>query len=127
LLWTPELLRGSQDVNRIANREEADECYNDRLTMELNEVLQTHGSPFNDTGYVWEWDMDQALDYIEDDLGCQVSSKTHWDSHETSVQQCYNYLSLHHRPVVIHTPGHFCVLERFIENRAEESLTMVIH
>lgn len=122
LLWTPELLLGSQDVNGDdwgpighPNREEEYNCYNDRVIMELNDVLQTHGVQWNDTGYVWEWDMDQGFDYIEG-LGHDTSSRTHWESHSTSVQKAHDYIRYKHRPVVIMTPGHYCVLEGFCHN-----------
>jgi len=124
LLWTPELLRGSQDINSTAwgwssnpNSEEEDNCYNDRIIMELNEHLDVFGSPSNDTGYNWDGDMERGFHYIHNHLHHHTSSETHWESHSTSVERAYEYISEKARPAVIKTPGHYCVLAGFCRRK----------
>jgi len=125
LLWTPELLRGSQNENETAwgpvgspNREEANECYIDRITMELadDDYLDVYGVFWNDTGYTSYGDMEKGFGFIKNELGHNYSSKKIWESHGTSVRMTLKYIRDHERPVVINTPGHYCVAEGFLRN-----------
>jgi hypothetical protein len=121
LLWTPELLKGSQDTNTRdwgnpshPNFDEADTCYNNRVIMALREKLQTFGTPIN--GGTFPWDVDQGFDFIADELFHYTSSRTHWKSHSTSVQKTYKYITKKERPVIAGIASHLCVIEGFCQN-----------
>ena len=124
LLWTPELLKGSQNTNMFPwgrsdhpNHEDTHTCYNNRLIMELHEALETR-----DDGNTYDWNVDQGFDYIHSELNHSTSSQTHWKSNSTCVQKAYEYIRNKERPAIIGICGHLCILMGFCNNLNSDDL-----
>lgn len=128
LLWTPEVLMGSQryygqyGLDSDPNHEPRDETYNDRVIMNLSKWLGTFGKTWDDVGYVWNLDMEKGFNFITDKLQNSISSKKYWTSHSTAVRKARKYIVEYQKPSIIKTPGHFCVLAGFIDNLNSESI-----
>jgi len=128
LVWTPELLRGSQDENGTSygsilspNHEEQWECYLDRVIMDFVDLLETYAK--NEGGWTKDNKMDNGFNYIST-LGYQISGRDE-DSGKTETVQKVKDCSVgfytlargyETRPVLVKTPSHFCVSAGFVEN-----------
>jgi hypothetical protein len=131
LVWSPDLLRGSQNQNGTAwGTELAWNCYNDRIQMDLSDsdYLDVDGVFWNDSGYTMDGDMEKGFDYIEQELGVQIIGQSHYSGgvfgHDEAeeVQKVYEAITYDRRPIIIKTPGHFCLAGEFLSDPDSDNI-----
>lgn len=117
LMWTPELLRGSQNANGIPwgnPLEESWNTYMDRIMMDLgrNEYLDNHDCSWysGNDGITHDGNMKHGFNYITNELGHSFTGR---DTGDDDLQKVQRSIVLDRRPILIKTPNHFCVVAGF--------------
>lgn len=119
LIWTPELLRGSQNINDNSsswgNPSESEwNTYIDRIMMDIGkkQYLDNHDCFWvsGNVGITHDSNMKKGFDYIKNKRGFEFTGKA---SGGNNLQKVYDCISIDRRPVIIKTPNHFCVAAGF--------------
>lgn len=117
LLWTPELLRGSQPGNSYSwgnPPEPAWDTYMDRVMMELGrpEYLDNHDCFWvsGNGGITHDGDVKEGFKYIKQKLGHEFTGRATGDD---DLQKVHDSIVIDERPVLVKTPNHYCVVAGF--------------